>query len=220
MSPRRRSLHGLYARNFPRDRRWAIDQDYADKLTPDEKAWLAEFNDRYYGGDFRDSDPDVWDPPARSVVNRDKHASAADALTLAGLEGGAGVVPLAPDGDPDSTPRDGSATGDNGNPSQSVRDWTRTPEYQDDPDYKAARAEYRQQLRQGRRDREPVASPTLERARRKLNRLIPPASSAPNGQTGHQSSNRSPPDRSASPASRDPDPDANPTRRDPDRSVN
>lgn len=31
---------------------WAKDQDYRDKLSPEENAWLSQFNSEYYHGEF------------------------------------------------------------------------------------------------------------------------------------------------------------------------
>lgn len=169
-TPRRRkarNYHGLYPRNFAKDRRWAIDQDYLDKLSPDEREWLASFNDAYYGGDFRASDESEWGPKERSSVNRDKHASAADALTLANLAEG------------------GTAEFEDEDHPGARQDWSRPPEYLESPEYKETREKFRSALRQGRRDREPVPSLPLEHARRKLSRIVPPPAPqtprAPNG---------------------------------------
>lgn len=49
----KRNIHGLYARNFPKAIREFVDQDYTGQLSPEEKEWLARFNDEFYGGKFR-----------------------------------------------------------------------------------------------------------------------------------------------------------------------
>jgi hypothetical protein len=40
----------LYKSNYPYPKQWQVDQDYADKLSPEEKEWLNQFNMEYYAG--------------------------------------------------------------------------------------------------------------------------------------------------------------------------
>lgn len=153
---KRRNYHGLFARNFPKDRRWAVDFDYLDKLSPQEKEWLATFSDGHYGGDFR-ADPDTWTTERRRDVVRDKHASQHDILTLASLADGISEI--------NETTSQVEAD---------PKDWSPSPAYLDGDDYKEARAEFRKHLMAGRRAREPYASSDLEKARRRLLAHTPP----------------------------------------------
>lgn len=45
-------LWGLEARTFSRGARHLMDQDYFDKLSPEEKQWLSDFNETYYGNKY------------------------------------------------------------------------------------------------------------------------------------------------------------------------
>ncbi len=51
------NLHGLYQRNFPRPLQERVEIDYADKLSPAEKEWLAKFNDEHGAGKFQKIKP-------------------------------------------------------------------------------------------------------------------------------------------------------------------
>jgi hypothetical protein len=51
-----KKMYGLIPQAFPKNKRWAIDQDYIDGLSPEEKAWLAQFNNEYYGGKVKKGD--------------------------------------------------------------------------------------------------------------------------------------------------------------------
>lgn len=72
---------GLAAATFPRSVSWRVDQDYADRLSSDERRWLAEFNDAYYGADFRNVAEEPWTTEARRVVYRAKNAANRDLMT-------------------------------------------------------------------------------------------------------------------------------------------
>lgn len=37
---------------YGRSRSWAVNSDYADKLNPEDKKWLDQFNDEYYRNGF------------------------------------------------------------------------------------------------------------------------------------------------------------------------
>jgi len=50
---------GLEKNTFKKNKRWQLDQDYIGKLNSDEKAFLARFNDEYYGGAVKKNDPDA-----------------------------------------------------------------------------------------------------------------------------------------------------------------
>jgi hypothetical protein len=58
-----------------------VDQDYAERLSADERQWLAEFNDSYYGADFRGVPEGRWSTSARREVYRAKNAANRDLMT-------------------------------------------------------------------------------------------------------------------------------------------
>jgi hypothetical protein len=58
-----------------------VDQDYADRLNPDERGWLAEFNDAFYGADFRGVPEERWSTDERREVYRAKNAANRDLMT-------------------------------------------------------------------------------------------------------------------------------------------
>jgi hypothetical protein len=60
-----------------------VDQDYADRLSADERRWLAEFNDRFYGADFRGEAEVSWSTEDRRAVYRDKNRANRDLMTCA-----------------------------------------------------------------------------------------------------------------------------------------
>lgn len=39
---------GLETKSFPKHKQWAVDQDYTDKLSAEEAAWLGQFNQEFY----------------------------------------------------------------------------------------------------------------------------------------------------------------------------
>jgi hypothetical protein len=63
---------------FPRHLRDKLDFDYLGTLDPAASAWLAQFVDEYYQGDFRRSAPGDWSQEERRRVWREKHASERD----------------------------------------------------------------------------------------------------------------------------------------------
>lgn len=73
---------GLAAATFPRSVAWRVDQDYAERLSNDARLWLAEFNDAYYGADFRGVAEEPWTTEARRVVYRAKNAANRDLMTV------------------------------------------------------------------------------------------------------------------------------------------
>jgi hypothetical protein len=151
---RSKNYHGLYARNFPKPLRWQVDCDYSDRMTPEERQWLSEFNDRWVGGDFRDTTDEEWPREARSEVNRSKNASRTDVYALSECSG--------------QLLYRGVATADE---RQGDLDGEPTPEYLEADEYKKAVAEFRKHLAPGRRVAKPVVSLGYERARRRLARL-------------------------------------------------
>ena len=72
---------GLAAATFPRSVAWRVDQDYAERLSTDERQWLAEFNDSYYGADFRGVAEGRWSTDERREVYRAKNAANRDLMT-------------------------------------------------------------------------------------------------------------------------------------------
>lgn len=68
---------------FPKSVAWRVDQDYLGSLSKDEKGWLAEFNDRYYGADFRGESVQRWSTEQRREVYRDKNRANRDLMTCA-----------------------------------------------------------------------------------------------------------------------------------------
>ena len=41
----------------PRERRWMVDADYVDSLSPEDAKYLAQFLDEYYRADYRYAEP-------------------------------------------------------------------------------------------------------------------------------------------------------------------
>lgn len=58
-SRRNERYPGLHPELHPRTRWEMFDQDYLDKLTPEEKLWLSNFNEEYVGGNFNHKEGDV-----------------------------------------------------------------------------------------------------------------------------------------------------------------
>ena len=74
---------GLAPATFPRSVAWRIDQDYVGQLSPSDKEWLAEFNDRYYGADFRGPSDSEWSTDERREVYRNKNRANRHLMTCA-----------------------------------------------------------------------------------------------------------------------------------------
>lgn len=51
-SERQRRCKGLERKTFPGYIQWAVDFDYADKLSDEDRAWLAAFSEEHYKGWF------------------------------------------------------------------------------------------------------------------------------------------------------------------------
>lgn len=49
----------LFPDFYPKFLRWAVDQDYLDRLGPKEKAWLSKFLTEYYKASAKKGDPDA-----------------------------------------------------------------------------------------------------------------------------------------------------------------
>jgi hypothetical protein len=73
----------LNAATFPRSVAWRVDQDYLGQLSSSDKAWLAGFNDRYYGADFRGPSDSEWSTDERREVYRNKNRANRDLMTCA-----------------------------------------------------------------------------------------------------------------------------------------
>lgn len=61
--PRKRSeilYPGLDKAAHPKMRQDLLDQDYVDKLSDKEKAWLSKFNEEYAGGSFKKNPDDTY----------------------------------------------------------------------------------------------------------------------------------------------------------------
>ncbi len=140
--PRGRT-YGLYARNFERPVQPFVDQDYAARLSPADRQWLSDFNDAYYGGDFRGVDAAAWSLEQRRAVYTTKNAARADAyaqpLTYA-------VVGTAEARAPAEPP-----------------DLADAPDYLATDEYRSALAYYRSLLTPGRMHRKPT-TPEAKRA--------------------------------------------------------
>ena len=74
---------GLVSTTFPRSVSWRVDQDYVASLSKAQKQWLAEFNDRYYGADFRGASETEWTVDERREIYRDKNRANRDLMTCA-----------------------------------------------------------------------------------------------------------------------------------------
>lgn len=147
-----RGTWGLYAKNFPRGLRGYVDQDYLDKLSPEERLWLARFNDHFYGADFRTDYEEEWPKEerrkryvAKNVSNCDVYGAAQAAELLEPIE----------------------ARGDMEAPET---DWSQVPDYLNSPRYKAALDEFRSHLKPGRKPSMPEDTPALNAARYRLER--------------------------------------------------
>ena len=57
---------------------WAVDVDYVGQLSGEDKAWLGQFLDRHYGGDFRGPSEAEWSDDARRAAYRRKNSANRD----------------------------------------------------------------------------------------------------------------------------------------------
>ena len=73
----------LVAATYPRSVAWRVDVDYASTLAPEDKVWLGQFLDRYYGADFRGESEAEWSTDDRREVYRDKNRANRDLMTCA-----------------------------------------------------------------------------------------------------------------------------------------
>lgn len=143
---KRTNTYGLYPKNYPKPIQWKIDQDYASKLSFDEREYLAKFNDAYYGNNFRGTTEEAWSPEQKRAAYRQNHAARRDTYEIAGVEHTEDIhwEPTA----------------------ASDTDWSDTPSYLETPEYHAAIKAYRSAAEGDR------TSPEYFRAKRTLEALI------------------------------------------------
>lgn len=73
---------GLEKKSFPKHKEWMVDQDYFDKLSPEEKEFMGRFNQEYYRNRFESSEKDLHNSPelkkkcysAENARNRDLYS--------------------------------------------------------------------------------------------------------------------------------------------------
>lgn len=68
-SPRQRLCKGLQRNIFPGYIQWAVDFDYADKLSPEDRAYLAAFSEEHYKGWFLKKETQVHPPDKLREAN-------------------------------------------------------------------------------------------------------------------------------------------------------
>lgn len=51
--------YGLERNSFPRNKRWAVDQDYVRDLSAEEAKWLGRFNQEFYRKYINATDPNA-----------------------------------------------------------------------------------------------------------------------------------------------------------------
>ncbi len=145
-SKRKPSTYGLYPKNYPKPIRWKIDQEYASKLSTEDRAWLARFNDAYYGNNFRDATDAEWSTAQKREAYRQNHTARRDTYECAGVEFTEDMI------------WEPQATVDT--------DWADTPTYLDKPEYQAALKAYRAAAEGDRK------APEFYRAKRALEALV------------------------------------------------
>ncbi len=146
---------GILPTNHPRFSRWRIDIDYADQLSHEHRVWLARFLDAHVGGCFT-GQKRQWPKELRRDIWTGHNRERLDATTLAGLSAG-GLEELSPySTDP------------------TEKDWSESPSYLSEPDYKEAVAELRRHTPK-HLSRNPVLTPELLRAMRRLQIITPAA---------------------------------------------
>lgn len=150
----RGSHYGLHPRAFPAPVQWKVDQDYLEKLTEEEKVFLARFNECFYGADFRKDPNGEWSREERQKTYRAKNTVNRDAYEITRVSGRlhfSADTPKAPEGAEGAGARDGS----------------RTPSYLNSETYKVALEELRMAL-----DRKPRDDARILRARDALRRVV------------------------------------------------
>ena len=147
------TTYGLYARNFPKPARWKVDQDYISRLSDDERRWLAQFHDEYYGGFFS---------PKREALHSTKelrrecyaanNATNADSYSIHEVSGRLFSSEELPLFEPESL------GGQDGSP---------LPSYLNDQEYKSLREQFRTHLPKDRKARV-NETPEMKKARTRL----------------------------------------------------
>lgn len=166
-SKKRRGTFGAYGKNHPAAVAWRVDADYLNKLTQEEREWYAAFCDKYYGGDFRGEGGGEWTEEEKREAYIDKNRANSDAYTNYQYDAESDTWR------PRLLPRHFEMNEHAGVLAEDPnRDLTEVPDYLDDPEYKAALAEFRRHLHPGRAPREPVDTPELRRAREKVKEIV------------------------------------------------
>jgi hypothetical protein len=140
---------GLKPSDFPRNVRHHVDQDYVDTLSPEDKAYLAEFNEHFYGASFT-VDTQDWSPDDRRISYRRKNAINADLYSIANSVGHV------------HHPENLDDLGED-----KPQDWNPQPLYQNTPEYTHALAELRAAI-----DVRPPNPVLIATVRRRLEKFI------------------------------------------------
>lgn len=119
--------YGLSAKHYPRNLRDRVDYDYIDDLPSDAQEWLAKFNERYYGADFRNDVDGEWSKEERRQAYAAKNAVNTDYYSIGACVDG--VEPIDSRGLADLIEERANGRG---------QDFAPTPRYLDSPIYKAA----------------------------------------------------------------------------------
>lgn len=114
---------------YPRTVRELIDQDYGEKLSPADRAWLDRFNDEFYGAAFRPDSLHATKEQRQELYNTKNHRNE-DVYGRCVRAAGSGGA--------------GDGIGDAGD--EDDRDWGPRALYEQTPEYKAALFAYRATL--------------------------------------------------------------------------
>ncbi len=152
LARKKRNDAGALPCNYARSVREYVDWDYANKLSKEDREWLAWFGDCYYGADFRTDTENLWSPTERRARYAFKNsANRGEAFST--------VPPPLRESDQDY---DTEALD---------QDWEPTPEYLNSPEYKTALAAYRATLAPGR-PADPEETPKHYRAQKRLENIV------------------------------------------------
>lgn len=145
-----KKTYGLKARDYPRNLRWAADADYLDKLSPEDRKWYAKFMEGHYGADS-DALAD-WPAELRRQAYYQKNVSNRD---LYGISDSVGLLHFPDEDEPEV-----------GDP-RPANDWRPTPEYLEDPEYRALLLELREAI--DARPADPIRVANLRTRLEKMN---------------------------------------------------
>jgi hypothetical protein len=160
--------HGLYAKNYTKPVQWKVDFDYLDKLSDEERRWLSDFSNSYYGGDFRSQHGSVWFPHERREAHVAKNAARRDVYALGQVSNRVDFIP-----DLEKPPRVEESKAPRFEiPANPKADFSPTPEYLNSESYRAAVEEYRDSLPQRGRGRKSWDPRRHEAAKKRLERVI------------------------------------------------